>query len=138
MAAPDAVMDAFLSGLALALPGLLTTRDFVPIAQRSIEHLEQGIATLVRLGEKDYANYRGREADLGTVTALLIVQFKLAEGATGHLVENKEIEYAEAIKAFLHAPLPAPLTDCTTDGYKQSAQLETPYGWVIFELEMRA
>ena len=137
MAAPDVVMDAFLSGLALALPGMLTTRDFMPIAQRPLEQLEQGITTLVRLGEKDYANYRGREADLGTVLALLIVQFKLAESATGRLVENKEIEYGEAIKAFLREPLPAPVTDCTTDGYKQSGQLETPYGWVIFELEMR-
>ena len=137
MSLADDMMDALQLGLASALPSRLVTRNFVPLAMRPYEELIPGIVSLIRLGEGEYANYLGREAQLGTVKALLIGQLQVEEGQTALDVERAEIALAEEIKTFLQGAMPAPVADCLSDGYKQSGQLEFPRGWVVFELEMR-
>lgn len=138
MTLEDQQMEALKGALAAALPDMITTRSFVPISQRPIEDLEKGVVTLVRLGEKEFANYMGREADLGTVNAMLAIQFKLSDSAEGLAVEQREIECAKAVRAVLASPLPPPLIGCLATGYKQSGQLECPFGWVLFELEIQS
>ena len=54
------------------------------------EDLRAGVVSLARLGEKDFANYRGREADLGTVEAVLVGRV-----AVGMDADEVELERAE-------------------------------------------
>lgn len=137
MGTPNETLTALFAGLATALPGRKVTRDFKTLAQRGAAELLQGVVTLVCRGEDDYANYLGREAQLGTINAVLVGQLKVADNAGGLAVEQAEFVLAEEIKAFLRGPMPAGVTQCLANGFAQSGQLEAPYGWVAFELEVK-
>lgn len=137
MATVDTVLDRLATGLAVALPRRIVTRSFIPLAQRSIEELEAGVLTLVSLGEGDYANYRGREAQIGTISALLIGHLAVADGAERIAIERAELALAEEVKAFLQGDMPAGVSSCLAEGFKQSGQLEFPRGWVVFQMEVQ-
>lgn len=136
MATPDLTLTALRDGLAAALPSRLVTRSFKPLAARAQEDLQRGVLAVISRGEGDYANYVGREAQLGRLDVLLIGQLMLSGDPDGQAVEQAELALAEEIKAFLQAPLPAGLRDCGASGFRQSGQLEVPCGWVVFELEV--
>lgn len=136
MGTPDLTLDALCGGLAEALPSRLVTRSFLPLALRPQEQLLQGVLTLINRGEKGYANYSGREAQLGKLDVLLIGQLRLAGDPTGLQVEQAELALAEEVKAFLRAPLPAGVRECLASGFAQSGQLETPGGWIVFDMEV--
>lgn len=137
MGTPNDTLTALASGLQAALPARQVSRSFRPLAQRAVAELEQGVLALVGLGEGDYANYRGREAQLGTVSALLIGHLIVAENAEPVAVEEAELALAEEVKAFLRGTLPAGVTSCLATGFKQSGQLEFPRGWIVFQLEVQ-
>lgn len=134
----DAAMDALASTLAASCTGRVVTRSFTPIAQRTAEELEAGVLALMAQGESGYANYRGREAELGTVKVVLVGQVKVADGSPPVEIERAEFAFAEQIKTALHGPLLPPLRQALARSFAQSGQLEHPYGWVAFELEVMA
>lgn len=137
MATPDATLSALMGGLAAALPAQIVRREFRPLAQCRQEDLEQGIVTLVNRGERGYANYLGREAQLGTLDVLLIGQLKVDDKLSPLAVEQAELTLAEAVKTFLQGPAPAGVVECLAQSFTQSGQLEAPFGWIVFELEVR-
>lgn len=130
-----ALMNALVLSLGAALPGRLVTRQFRPLSQRSRDELLAGVVCVVALGESGYANYRGREADLGRVKVVLVCQLE-ADSPDPAAVEDAEFELAGQIKAFLAGPCPAPVRQMLSDGFRQSGQLDAPQGWVVFELEV--
>lgn len=136
MGTPTLTLAALRDGLAAALPSRLVMQSFKPMAQRSQDELVQGVLSAICRGEGKYANYHGREAQLGTLDVLLIGQLMVAGDPDGLAIEQAELAFAEEIKAFLRAPLPAGLRDCQASGFRQSGQLEVPFGWVVFELEV--
>lgn len=129
-------MNALRDGLAAALPGRLVTRALVPIGLLTDDELAAGVVSVVCMGEKDYANYRGREADLGTLQVVIVGRLKVAEDDPPSAVEDDEFTLAGEIKAFLARPLPEPVRQALTTGFRQSGQLEHPYGWVAFDCEV--
>ncbi|MDD2664371.1 MAG: hypothetical protein PHD19_11525 [Dechloromonas sp.] len=137
MGTPNDTLNALLSGLQAALPGRLVSRSHVPLSLRPVGDLEKGVLALVSLGEGDYANYRGREAQLGRISALLIGHLIVSEQAEAIAVEQAELALAEEIKAFLRGNLPTGVSSCLADGFKQSGQLEFPRGWIVFQLEVQ-
>lgn len=136
MGTPDLTLEALRTGLAAALPSRLLSRDFVPLARRPQEELLQGVLTLINRGEKGYANFMGREAQLGKLDVLLIGQLMLPGNPTGLDVEQAELAMAEEVKNFLKAPLPAGVRECLSSGFAQSGQLEVPNGWIVFDMEV--
>lgn len=135
----EATLEALKTGLAAALPaGRRVTRAFLPLALRPQEDLLAGVLTLICRGESSYANYVGREADLGTLRVLLIGQLMLAGNPSGLDVERAELVLAEEVKAFLRGTLPAGIAECLATSFEQSAQLEVPMGWIGFELEVKS
>lgn len=130
-------MLALAGQLGAACPTRIVGRDFLPLAQRTDEELLDGVITVVSQGEMDYANYRGREAQLGRVLAVLVGQLRVADNDPRSALEDAEFAMAEEIKAWLASPPSAPLEECLATGFRQSGQLEHPYGWVVFELEVR-
>lgn len=131
-----AAMEALAASLAAACPGRFVSRSFKPMSMRSAEELEAGVLAVAAGGEKNFANYRGREADLGTLKVLIFGQIKVAENAEPAALEDAEFALAEQIKAFLQSPLLPPLRQCLAREFAQSGQLEHPYGWVAFECEV--
>jgi hypothetical protein len=132
-----AALDALAGSLAAACPGRFVSRDFVPLAQRTGEELEAGVLAVAALGESEFANYRGREADLGLLRVVIVGQLKVAEAAMPSALEDAEFALAEQVKAWLAGPMLAPVRQCLARSFRQSGQLEHPYGWVAFECEVR-
>lgn len=142
MAGLDAVLEALALDLAAALPERVVTRNFRPLSQRTRQEMAAGVVCVVCKGERGYANYRGREADLGTLEVVIIGQFE-AQPSPGEKLAPVEVEagefaLAEEVKGFLRGPWRAPVRDVVAHGFVQSGQLDAPYGWVVFECEVRA
>ncbi|MDD3675804.1 hypothetical protein [Thauera propionica] len=132
-----AVMEALGASLAASCPGRFVSRDFLPLGQRTADELEAGILAVAALGESGFANYRGREADLGTLRVVIVGQIKVADESPPHVLEDAEFAFAEQVKAWLGMPMLAPVRQCLARSYRQSGQLEHPYGWVAFECEVK-
>lgn len=132
-----AAMEALGASLAAACPGRFVSRDFVPLAQRTADELEAGVLAVASLGESEFANYRGREADLGLLRVVIVGQLKVSEALMPAAVEDAEFALAEQVKAWLAGPMLAPVRQCLARSFRQSGQLEFPYGWVAFECEVR-
>lgn len=138
----DAVLDALRDSLAEACPTRIVTREFLPYAGRVFEELEQGILTVTFRGEENWKTYRGRSAQLGVLSASLIGQLAVNESdaAVSRLtLEKAELAMAREVKQWLaNEAWPGAVRDCVAQGYAQSGQMDYPYGWVVFNLEVRA
>lgn len=133
-----AAKDALVAGLAAALPGRVVTRSWFPLSGRKDEELVQGVVSVVGLGESDFATYRGRSADLGTLDMVLVGQLRVSSQAQPEALEDAEDVLAEAVKGWLNAEdFEAPVRSCVARSYKTSGQTEFPYGWVVFRLEVQ-
>lgn len=136
MADQNALLDALVAGLAAACPGRVVSRKFKPLAQVSQAALLSGVVSVITTGEKDFPNYRGREAQLGTLEVFVIGQLEVADKADPEAVERAELALTNEVKNFLAGALPAPVEMAYLRRTKQSGQLEYPYGWVVFDLEV--
>lgn len=128
--------NALKTALATAMPTRVVTRDFMDFAQRAEADLVKGVVSLIGAGEKDYAGYLGRATQLGTVPFVIVGQIKLAEVAMPSAVEDAEDLLAEEIKAFCRNPGSALLGGILMRSFRQSGQMEAPYGWIAVELEV--
>lgn len=138
LAEMEAQMEALRVSLAAALPGRTVSRSMKPATAYSDEALRAGVVSLVRLGEKDFANYRGREADLGTVEAVLVGRVAVGINDDEVELEREELALAGQILEWLQGPMPAGVGQCLASGFRQSGQIEFPAGWVLFKLEIQA
>lgn len=120
--------------LALAMPARVVTRDFLDFAQRAQVDLEAGTLTIITQRESRYANYRGREADLGRMTLAVVGQLKLPEDALPSAVEDAEFAFAEEVKDWLQGVLPVNLIDLIETRF--SGQMDAPYGWFAMTWEV--
>jgi hypothetical protein len=122
--------------MAAAMPTRVVTRDFKDFADRSPADLAAGIVSLIGAGEKGYANYLGRATQLGTVPFVVVGQLVLAEGSAPSAVEDAEDTLAEQIKTFCRAPGSDLLGGITMTGFRQSGQMDAPYGWIACDIEV--
>lgn len=135
MSVLSAHMNLIVSTLAALYPARVVTRDLKDFAERKKTDLDAGVYTVLSLGESGYANYRGREGMDGTVKILLVGQIRLSENAAPHAVEDAEGAMADEIKGLVRA-LPPALCSLEMKGFRQSGQVEHPYGWIAVDLEM--
>ncbi len=129
-------MNALKDALAARYPARVVTRDLKDGPQRSDAELTAGIYTVVSRGEDGYTNTMGREASDGNHKIGLLGQLKLAENTSPSAVEDAEGVMVDEIKALLRSR--TPLTNSLRAiGFRQSGQIEAPYGWVAFDLVMQ-
>ena len=133
MALADKLED-IRADLAQALPTRVVTRDFLDFGQRAQVDLDAGTLTIIAQREWRYANYRGREADLGRLTLAVVGQLKLPEDALPSLVEDAEFEFAEEVKDYLQGVLPVNAVDLLETRF--SGQMDAPYGWFAMTWEV--
>lgn len=136
-------VQALVAALAVACPARVVRRGFVPYPQLQEAELLAGALHVLALGEAEFANWRGREADLGVLRVVIVGQV-LADAralppgagpeALSAAVQDAEFALAEEVKGFLVDP--APLRQCLATGFEQSGQMECPFGWVAFECEV--
>lgn len=127
-------MNALRAGLAAAMPARVVTRDLLSFDLRSEADLTAGVLTVLSSREGRYANYRGREAQMGRLNVVVVGQLKLPESALPSTVEDAEFAFAEQVKAFLGGALP--VSDVQLIETRFSGQMEAPYGWFAMDWEV--
>lgn len=127
-------LEALKAGLAAAMPARVVTRDLLSFDQRQESDLLAGVLTVVTNREGRYANYRGREAQMGRLNVVVVGQLKLAEDALPSEVEDAEFAFVEQVKDFLAGILPVEAIDLLETRF--SGQMEAPYGWFAMDWEV--
>ncbi|MCE5182367.1 MAG: hypothetical protein LLG15_11245 [Betaproteobacteria bacterium] len=121
--------------LAAKYPARVVSRSLMDFPMRHKSELDAGVYTIVSAGEGGYANYNGREAMDGRHHILLVGQFVLGEKATPSEIEDAEGAMVDEIKAFVRS-LPMALCSLVMKGYRNSQQIEHPYGWIAVDMEI--
>ena len=129
-------LDALAAALTTALTGRVVTQNLVDFSQRSDAELLAGVVTLVHGGEEDFAEYIGREADLGTLKLKLVGQLRVAANAQPVAVQDAEATLVDQVKAFFQA-VPPIIDEARLIAWHSSMQIEHPYGWVVFDVRVR-
>lgn len=128
----ESMLQAFVDGLAAFAPSRVVTRSFQDLAQVPRDHLVAGQWCVIANGAR-FDEPLQRQALSAEVPFLAVARFVLAEDAAPVEIERTELALVEEMKSYL-ASLPAGLCGIDITAYRQSAQLDHPYGWVACEL----
>lgn len=138
----DTALEAIKTSLAAALPLRVVQRSLVldPINHDPAE-LDKGVICLVAGGGGRFANYRGREGQLGHCTLGVIGFVKVAEGSNALATEQAELALLADVLAWVAAPAtpgsPKPWDSALPQDWRCSRQMEHPYGWMVLDLDVR-
>lgn len=135
--------NAGLEQLKDSLAAKLTTRH----VQRVLPHdpmglpreqLLAGVLCVVSEGGGEFANYYGREGDLGVGKVALVGFLQVAEDTEPDAIEIAELALLNELLNWCQDPgaVPPPSQALPMD-WAQSRQLEHPYGWVLLHLDLR-
>jgi hypothetical protein len=130
-------MEAIKDALKAMLPGRVITRSLKPFDQRSNTELAAGVVTIMCGGESDFAEYIGREADLGEMDVKFIGQVLVAANSDPVAVEDAEGQLIDEVKAFCAYLVPETIDQVRLESWRTSQQLDHPYGWVVFDMKIR-
>lgn len=129
-------MNAIQSTLAAMYPARTVIRDLKDFAARPLGELQAGIYTVLSASEGNYSHYLGGMTRDGEHRVLVVGQIAVAETSAPSMTEDAEGVMIDEIKAFTR-DLPPELGSLTLTGWRQSQQLEHPYGWVAFDMTLR-
>lgn len=135
MSALGIKMEQVRSELATRYPLRVVTRSLADFADRPQADLLKGVYTVAAQSEDGYQNSLGREAMFGRVSLVIVGQILVADSAEPVTTEEAEFTMVEEIKTFVRS-LPLGIDALTMLRYRQSGQLEHPYGWIAIDLEM--
>ncbi len=132
---PNVVLDAIKDSLEAALPNRSVRRSLLlDPSSESNAVMNAGVICIVTEGGGQFANYRGREAQLGQLNARLVGFVKVAEKSAPEEVERAELALLTDLLGWLAAPSVPGLDVVYPGEWAQSKQLEHPYGWLTLSL----
>lgn len=137
LATHNAVLDAIVVSLAAALPERYVQRSLAEPALAPKEKLAAGLVCLVSEDGGNFANYRGREGDLGTLNAALVGFVKVADKSDAVEVERAELTLLGELLDWVNTAAVPGLDVMTPKDWRQSKQLEHPYGWLVLGLQIK-
>jgi hypothetical protein len=135
--ARDTLLDAWVADMAGYLPTRVVGRGLVDPATLPIRDLQAGVLRLVGRGGGNFANYQGREGELGTVRCTLLGFVVVPEKSDKTDVERAELALLEDVLRWVGLRRLPPLDDIYPGDYTQSGQLEHPIGWFALQIEAR-
>lgn len=133
----DAKLEALKTSLAAFMPTRHVGRALVVPEMETAERLTAGVVCLVSQKGGNFANRLGREAQQGTISAFLVGFLQVAEGTTSDAIERAELALLREFLAWMAAGGIAGVDSVLPIDWKQSAQLEHPFGWVVLELKVK-
>lgn len=133
----NAVLDAIVASLTVALPERYVQRSLIDPANAPRASLLAGTVCVVSGGGGGFANYRGREGDLGHMNVTLVGFVQVAESSEPADVERAELDLLGDLLWWVSSAAVAGLDVIYPQDWTQSRQLEHPYGWVALGLEVR-
>lgn len=135
----DAALAGIASSLATKLPHRVVQRSLVldPI-NHDPAAMAKGVICLVNGGGGRFANYRGREGQLGRADLAAVCFVKVADGADPVATEQAELALLEDLLGWVSdTGTPRPFDSALPKDFRQSKQLDHPYGWIVLELDVR-
>lgn len=133
----NAVLDAIVASLAAAMPARRVQRSLVDPANESAERLSAGVVCVVSGGGGKFANYRGREGDLGVMNVQLVGFVQVAQKSLPAAVEAAELDLLGDLLTWISLGSVPGLDVFYPGDWLQSKQLEHPYGWLVLALEVK-
>lgn len=132
------VLDALVLSLANALPQREVQRSLVADPpSESAARLLAGVVCVVSEGGGSFANYRGREGDLGEMKVRLVGFLKVPPNSAPVEVERAELALLGDWLTWVNAAGVPGLDVVYPGDWVQSRQLEHPFGWVTLELVVK-
>lgn len=136
------VQDAIVASLAAKLPARHVQRSLLlDYTLEDQARLKAGIVCVVSEGGGNFANYRGREGDLGSTNVRLVGFIQVEADAAPEETEKAELLLLAELLGWIHEPgnraLLAPVDAIYPGDWQQSKQLEHPYGWLTLALDVR-
>lgn len=133
----NAVLDAIVASLAASLPARYVQRSLVDPANAPVAKLVAGLICVVTEHGGNFANYRGREGDLGSIAVRLVGFVKVPESSEPADVERAELTLLGDLLLWVNT-VGVPGLDVVTPGdWTGSKQLEHPYGWLALALDVK-
>lgn len=122
-----------------ALPHRVVQRSLLlDPASHDQSELEKGVLCLVSSGGGQFANYRGREGQLGHSTLGVVGFVRVADDAAPVAVEQAELALLQDVLGWVKAPgQPRPFDSALPQDFRQSGQIEFPFGWFVLTLDVR-
>jgi hypothetical protein len=130
----NAVLDAIVASLGAALPKRHVQRSLIDPANVPARTLMDGVICLVSEGGGNFANYRGREGDLGEMNVRLVGFVQVAENSDVADVEIAELALLGDLLTWVSQTAVPGLDVMYPGDWTQSKQLEHPYGWLVLAL----
>lgn len=130
----DTRLAALAAHLATSCPLRTVTRSLKDFAQRDDDELTAGILSVIGSGAGRFRNLRERLGMDATQRVIVVGQIRVAESATPLAVEQAEYTLYDEVIAALRAGT-GTLRCIDLADFRQSAQLEHPYGWIALDLE---
>jgi len=141
MSAEEDVMVALVASMAAAMPTRHVQRKLADPGNETQARLIAGVVCVVSGGGGEFANYQGREGELGSmnvkVVGFLQVPTKVADvPTTGEDVEKAELALLGDLLAWCQLIKPVPIDSSLPGDWRQSQQLEHPMGWLTLDLKV--
>lgn len=133
----NAALDAIVASLSAALPTRHVQRSLVDPANEVSDRLLAGVVCVVSEGGGKFANYRGREGDLGQMDVRLVGFVQVAEDAVSADVERAELTLLGDFLRWVSTTAVPGLDTVMPGDWAQSKQLEHPYGWLVLALVVK-
>lgn len=132
--AADTELDAIKTSLAAALTRRHVQRGLIDPAAADMEQLVDGIVCIVSEGGGGFANTYGREGQLGTMDVALIGFLKVDESTEPVAIEQAELALLQELLSWTGTA--TGVRSVLPQSFRQSQQLEHPYGWVTLGLKV--
>lgn len=135
----EQALDGIEASMRAAMPHRVVQRSLVidPINHDPAD-MAKGVICLVAGGGGQFANYRGREGQLGHAKLGVVAFVKVPEGADPVAVESAELAVLADVLAWVKSPgMPRPFDSALPKEFRQSGQLDHPWGWIVIELDVR-
>jgi len=133
----DDVLEALKESLAAALPARYVQRSLVDPSSEKNERLAAGVLCLVATGGGAFANWQGREGELGTINVTVVGYVKVADKSSPDTVERAEMAMLNDVLAWCQLVKPVPLDCVYPESWRTSKQLTHPVGWLALDLEVK-
>jgi hypothetical protein len=135
----NAALDAIKASLAAAFPARTVQRS-LPLDPANLpsEQLLAGVLCLVSEDGGDFANYLGREGQLGHMHVSVVGFLQVAEDSAPEAIEQAELTLLQELLDWTgNTGDIDPAASLLPEGWTQSKQLEHPFGWLILRLDVQ-
>lgn len=133
----DTLLELLKTDMQAFMPARVVQRTLLDPASIPAKDLQRGVVCIVTSGGRDFANWQGREGELGTVAGAMVGFVRVGEREPSLETERAETALLEEVLAWFGQSHPPGLGSAYPLDYSQSGQMEHPIGWFALRFELR-